>query len=100
MTISTFVLLLCMGAWTDAPIACSCFDFQKQINIPQDTKIKYTCDQLRYARVIHYKYYQILVYHNNLIIMNYIDDRKEDGEYVHINKIYFMVVSPIYSKYF
>ena len=69
---------LCQGDVSVRIINHSCHDFTTQISLTWNSKIKDTCTQSRYGRVYDCKYSPIIGYQNNWIIMNLIDDGKDE----------------------
>ena len=67
-------------------IPCNFHHFTTQWYLPWDSKSKGACNQPIYGRVSYCKYFIIFGYHNNWIIMNFIDDGADEVEYEHINR--------------
>ena len=65
-------------------ITCSCHYCITQLYLTWGSKIKSACNQPRYGVVYDCKYSQILGYHNNWIIIIFIDYGTDEVDYSHI----------------
>ena len=77
---------LCPGIDVIRRITYSFHACAKIVYLPWDSTNKEAFNQPRYGRVYHFKYSLNICYHNNWIMMSFLDDGTDEVQYIHINK--------------
>ena len=77
-----------LGQWVISIriIICSYHDYTTKLYLPWYPKIEDECNYPIYARFFDCKYYLIIGYHNNWIIVNFLDYETNDEKHEHTNR--------------
>ena len=85
---------------------CSCHSCTKILSLPWDSTVREAFNHPIYGRVYNCKYSIIIDYHNNWIVMNFLDDGSGNVEYECINitildanitNTYFLIIEENYG---